>query len=55
MLGDDLAGLSLTSDHRLVPATHTSLLLDAADSGHSVAAIEDVVQAARTSSAVPEP
>ena len=52
---DDLAALSPTSDHRLVPATHASLLLDAADSGHSVAAIEDVVQAARTSSAVPEP
>jgi hypothetical protein len=29
-----------------VPATHTSLLLDAADSAFSVAAIEDVVQQA---------
>ncbi|SDE62187.1 Pimeloyl-ACP methyl ester carboxylesterase [Blastococcus fimeti] len=49
-----LAELSPTSSHRLVPATHSSLLLDAADSGHSVAAIEDVVQAVR-STAVSEP
>jgi pimeloyl-ACP methyl ester carboxylesterase len=52
---EDLADLSPTSSHRLVPATHASLLLDAADSAFSVAAIEDVVQAARTSSAVSEP
>ncbi|WP_369138773.1 alpha/beta fold hydrolase [Modestobacter versicolor] len=51
----ELAGLSPTSSHRLVPATHTSLLLDAADSDHSVAAIEDVVQAARSSSSVSGP
>jgi pimeloyl-ACP methyl ester carboxylesterase len=51
---DDLAELSPTSSHRLVPATHTSLLLDAADSTISVAAVDDVVQAARTSTAVPE-
>jgi pimeloyl-ACP methyl ester carboxylesterase len=50
-----LAELSPISSHRLVPATHTSLLLDAADSDRSVAAIEDVVQAARSSSAVSEP
>jgi hypothetical protein len=37
-----------------VPATHASLLLDAADSDFSVAAIDDVVQAARTNTAVPE-
>ncbi|MGR6964263.1 alpha/beta fold hydrolase [Geodermatophilus sp. URMC 61] len=52
---DALADLSSTSSHRLVPATHASLLLDASDSVFSVAAIEDVVQAARTSSAVSEP
>ena len=50
-----LAELSPTSSHRLVPATHTSLLLDAADSDHSVTAIEQVVQAVRTGSAVPGP
>jgi pimeloyl-ACP methyl ester carboxylesterase len=50
-----LADLSPTSSHRLVPATHTSLLLDAADSDYSVAAIEDVVRAARIGSAVQEP
>ena len=52
---DDLADLSPTSDHRLVPATHTSLLLDTTDSRYSVVAIEDVVRAARTRSAVSEP
>ncbi len=52
---DDLADLSPTSDHRLVPATHSSLLLDDSDYTYSVSAIEDVVQAARTSSAVAEP
>jgi pimeloyl-ACP methyl ester carboxylesterase len=43
---DALVKLSSVSSHRLVPATHTSLLLDAADSAFSVAAIEDVVQQA---------
>ena len=52
---DDLADLSPTSDHRLVPATHASLLLDAADSDYSVSAIEDVVRAARTGSPVSAP
>jgi pimeloyl-ACP methyl ester carboxylesterase len=47
-----LADLSPTSGHRLVPATHASLLLDAVDSAFSVAAIEDVVRAARGTSAV---
>jgi pimeloyl-ACP methyl ester carboxylesterase len=51
---DALAELSPTSSHRLVPATHASLLLDASDSAFSVAAIDDVVQAARTNTAVPE-
>ena len=51
---DALAELSPTSSHRLVPATHASLLLDASDSAFSVAAIDDVVQAARTDTAVPE-
>jgi pimeloyl-ACP methyl ester carboxylesterase len=49
---DALTELSSTSSHRLVPATHTSLLLDAADSAFSVTAIDDVVQAARTNTAV---
>ncbi len=52
---DDLADLSPTSSHRLVPATHMSLLLDATDSAFSVAAIEDAVQAARIGSAVSGP
>ncbi len=51
---DALAQLSPTSDHRLVPATHASLLVDASDSASSVAAIDDVVQATRTNAAVPE-
>lgn len=51
---DALAELSPTSSHRLVPATHTSLLLDASDSAFSVAAIEDVVQEVSTRTAVPE-
>ncbi|MGY1644485.1 alpha/beta fold hydrolase [Geodermatophilus sp. SYSU D00703] len=49
---DALAELSSTSSHRLVPATHASLLLDASDSAASVTAITDVVQAARTATAV---
>jgi pimeloyl-ACP methyl ester carboxylesterase len=48
----DLAGLSTAASHRLVPTTHSSLLLDATDSAFSVTAIADVVQAARTSTAV---
>jgi pimeloyl-ACP methyl ester carboxylesterase len=52
---DALAALSPTSSHRLVPATHASLLLGAADSAFSVAAIHDVVHATRTGSAVAEP
>ena len=51
---DALAELSPTSSHRLVPGTHASLLLDSSDSAYSVAAIDDVVQAARTDTAVPE-
>lgn len=50
---DALAELSPTSSHRLVPATHASLLVDASDSATSVAAIDDVVRAARTGTAVP--
>jgi pimeloyl-ACP methyl ester carboxylesterase len=49
---ENLAALSPTSSHRLVPATHTSLLLDATDASFSVAAIVDVVQAARTDTVV---
>ncbi len=48
-----LAELSPTSSHRLVGATHTSLLLDASDSAFSVTAIEDVVQAARAGRPAP--
>jgi pimeloyl-ACP methyl ester carboxylesterase len=44
----NLAALSSTSNHRLLPATHASLLVDAADSANSVTAIVDVVRAART-------
>jgi pimeloyl-ACP methyl ester carboxylesterase len=51
---DALAELSSTSSHRLVPATHSSLILDASDSAFSVTAIDDVVQAVRTNTAVPE-
>ncbi len=50
---DALAELSPTSAHRLVPATHSSLLLDTSDSAFSVEAIEDVVQAVSTRTAVP--
>jgi pimeloyl-ACP methyl ester carboxylesterase len=49
---ENLATLSPTSSHRLVPATHTSLLLDATDFAFSVTAIADVVQAARTNTVV---
>jgi hypothetical protein len=45
---DALARLSRTSSHRLVPATHASLLLDASDYRYSVAAIQGVVRVART-------
>jgi hypothetical protein len=51
---DALAELSSTSSHRLVPPTNASLLPDAFDSAFSVAAIDDVVQAARTNTAFPE-
>ena len=50
---DALAELSPTSAHRLVAATHSSLLLDTSDSAFSVEAIEDVVQAVSTRTAVP--
>ncbi|NEK86861.1 alpha/beta hydrolase [Blastococcus saxobsidens] len=49
---DALAELSPTSSHRLVPATHSSLLLDASASAFSVAAVEDVVRAVRAQAAV---
>ena len=45
---DALARLSRTSSHRLVPATHASLLLDPSDYRYSVAAIQGVVRVART-------
>ena len=42
------------SSHRLWPATHISLFVDASDSAFGVAAIDDVVQAVRTRTAVPD-
>jgi pimeloyl-ACP methyl ester carboxylesterase len=51
---DALAELSTDSDHRLVPATHASLLVEASDSAFSVAAIEDVVRAVTTRTAAEE-
>jgi pimeloyl-ACP methyl ester carboxylesterase len=50
-----LAALSTHVDHRAVPATHTSLLESPADSGYSVAAITDVVQAVRTGGPLARP
>lgn len=50
---ETLAELSPSCSHRLVPATHSSLLVDAADSAFSLAAIGDVVQAVRRQTALP--
>jgi pimeloyl-ACP methyl ester carboxylesterase len=50
---DRLATLSTNKVHRVVPATHGSLLLDETDSAHSVRAIADVVRSVRTRSALP--
>ena len=50
---DRLATLSTNKVHRVVPATHGSLLLDETDSAHSARAITDVVRSVRTRSALP--
>jgi hypothetical protein len=50
---DRLATLSTNKVHRVVPATHASLLLDERDSAHSARAIADVVRSVRTRSALP--
>ena len=50
---DRLATLSTNKVHRVVPATHGSLLLDETDSAHSVRATADVVRSVRTRSALP--
>ncbi|HUR23200.1 MAG TPA: alpha/beta hydrolase [Acidimicrobiales bacterium] len=50
---DRLATLSANHLHRVVPATHSSLLLDETDSAHSARAIADVVRSVRTRSALP--
>ena len=50
---DRLATLSTNRLHRVVPATHGSLLLDETDSAHSVRAIADVVRSVRTRAALP--
>ncbi|MCW2501183.1 MAG: alpha/beta hydrolase fold protein [Frankiales bacterium] len=49
---DRLAGLSRNSSHRLVAATHGSLLADQQDAASSTRAITDVVRAVRTGAAV---
>lgn len=50
---DRLATLSTNRVHRVVPATHMSLLMDERDSAHTVRAIADVVGSVRTRSALP--
>ena len=48
-----MATLSTNSLHRVVPATHQSLVTDEGDSSHSVGAIADLVRSVRTRSALP--
>jgi pimeloyl-ACP methyl ester carboxylesterase len=50
---DRLATLSTNSLHRVVPATHQSLVTGEVDSTHSVHAITDVVRSVRARSALP--
>jgi pimeloyl-ACP methyl ester carboxylesterase len=50
---DRMATLSTNSLHRVVPATHQSLLADERDSTFSARAIADVVRSVRTRSALP--
>ena len=50
---DRLAALSTNSVHRVVPATHQSVLVDEGDSTYSAHAIADVVRTVRTGSPMP--
>ena len=50
---DRLATLSTNTLHRVVPATHESLIVDQDDSSHSARAIAGVVHSVRTRSALP--
>lgn len=50
---DHMATLSTNTVHRVVPATHESLVTGETDSVHSVRAIADVVTSVRTRSALP--
>jgi hypothetical protein len=50
---DRLAALSTNSLHRVVPATHESLVVGEVDSTRSVHAITDVVRSVRSRSALP--
>ena len=50
---DRLATLSTNSLHRVVAASHQSLLVDESDSAFSARAIADVVRSVRTRSPLP--
>lgn len=50
---DRMATLSTNSLHRVVPATHESLVVDERDAIHSTRAIADVVRSVRTRSPLP--
>jgi hypothetical protein len=50
-----MAALSTNTLHRVVPATHGSLLTDKGDSAYSVRAIADVVRSVRARSPLPKP
>jgi pimeloyl-ACP methyl ester carboxylesterase len=52
---DRMATLSTNSLHRVVAATHQSLLVDEGDSTFSARAIADVVRSVRTRSPLPTP
>ena len=50
---DRMATLSTNSLHRVVPASHQSLVVDESDATHSARAIADVVRSVRTRSPLP--
>ena len=50
---DRMATLSTNSLHRVVPATHASLLVDERDSTYSARAIADVVRSVRSRTPLP--
>jgi hypothetical protein len=50
---DRLAKLSTNSVHRVVPATHESLLTDEGDAAYSARAVVDVVRSVRSRSPLP--